>query len=54
MGSGTQGATVNETEGWVQNLNQTSLNQSLTDYQTRIKTYLDQNNPNWAAAQPPC
>lgn len=39
------GATVNEAEGWVQNLNQAKLSQALTDYQTRIKNYLDRANP---------
>jgi transglutaminase-like putative cysteine protease len=39
-----QGATVNETEGWVQNLNQANLNAALTDYQAKIKAYIDQTN----------
>jgi transglutaminase-like putative cysteine protease len=40
------GATVNEVEGWVQNLNATDLQTTLTDYQTRLKTYIDSQNPN--------
>jgi transglutaminase-like putative cysteine protease len=40
------GATLNETEGWVQNLNNTVLQTALTDYQNRIKTYIDSQNPN--------
>ena len=36
-----QGATVNEAEGWVQNLNQAHLQTALTNYQQRLKTYLD-------------
>ena len=39
-----QGATVNEAEGWVQNLNQANLNAALTDYQAKIKAYIDQTN----------
>jgi len=38
------GATVNETEGWVQNLNQANLQTALSDYQTRIQTYISQTN----------
>ena len=36
-----QGATVNEAEGWVQNLNQSAIQSQLTDYQARLKTYID-------------
>ncbi len=36
-----QGATVNEAEGWVQNLNQANLQRDLAAYQQRLKTYLD-------------
>jgi hypothetical protein len=40
-----QGATVNETEGWVQNLNQANLQTALTDYQAQVKTYIDSTQP---------
>lgn len=36
-----QGATVNEAQGWVQNLNQTAIQSQLGAYQTRLKTYID-------------
>jgi transglutaminase-like putative cysteine protease len=36
-----QGATVNEAEGWVQNLNQAAIQSQLTDYQNRLKAYID-------------
>jgi transglutaminase-like putative cysteine protease len=36
-----QGATVNASEGWVQNLNQAAIQSQLTDYQARLKTYID-------------
>lgn len=39
------GATVNETQGWAQNLNQASLNAALTAYQDQIKTAIAQANP---------
>ncbi len=41
-----QGATVNAAEGWVQNLNQAAIQSQLTDYQARLKTYIDSQNPN--------
>lgn len=40
-----QGATVNETEGWVQNLNQANLQTALTSYQAQVKTYIDSTKP---------
>jgi hypothetical protein len=40
-----QGATVNAAEGWVQNLNQAAIQSQLTDYQARLKTYIDSRNP---------
>ena len=40
-----QGATVNASEGWVQNLNQAAIQSQLTDYQARLKTYIDSQNP---------
>lgn len=36
-----QGATVNAAQGWVQNLNQAAIQNQLTDYQARLKTYID-------------
>ncbi|MGE3433873.1 MAG: transglutaminase domain-containing protein, partial [Ramlibacter sp.] len=36
-----QGATVNEAEGWVQNLNQAAIQSQMADYQARLKTYID-------------
>jgi transglutaminase-like putative cysteine protease len=36
-----QGATVNEGQGWVQNLNQAAIQGQLTDYQARLKAYID-------------
>lgn len=35
------GATINQTEGWVQNLNNSGLQTLLTDYQAQLKTYID-------------
>lgn len=40
------GATVNEQEGWVQNLNQAAIQSQLTSYQNRLKTYIDTQKPN--------
>jgi hypothetical protein len=36
-----QGATVNAAQGWVQNLNQAAIQTELTNYQTRLKSYVD-------------
>ena len=36
-----QGATVNAAQGWVQNLNQAAIQNELTAYQARLKTYID-------------
>jgi Transglutaminase-like superfamily len=36
-----QGATVNAAQGWVQNLNQAAIQAELTNYQTRLKAYID-------------
>ena len=36
-----QGATVNAAQGWVQNLNQSAIQSQLTDYQARLKAYID-------------
>ena len=41
-----QGATINETEGWVQNIDQAKIQQALTDYQNQVKTYIDSQNAN--------
>ncbi|MBU2123045.1 MAG: transglutaminase [Gammaproteobacteria bacterium] len=40
------GATVNEQEGWVQNLNQAAIQSQLTAYQNQLKTYIDTQKPN--------
>jgi len=39
-----QGATVNEQEGWVRNLNTTAVQTQLTNYQNQLKTYIDNQN----------
>lgn len=41
-----QGATVNEAEGWIQNLNQVNLQSQLTTYQNQVKTYVDSQKAN--------
>ena len=41
-----QGATVNESEGWVQNLNSANIQSALTTYQNQVKTYVDTTKPN--------
>ncbi|CAK0766568.1 Transglutaminase domain-containing protein [Gammaproteobacteria bacterium] len=40
------GATVNEAEGWVQNLNQTNIQAALTSYQTQVQTFINNTKPN--------
>ena len=40
------GATVNEQQGWVQNLNQAAIQSQLTSYQSSLKTYIDTQKPN--------
>ena len=44
-----QGATVNSAQGWVQNLNQAAIASQLNNYQTRLKTYID-NSPSGTAS----
>jgi hypothetical protein len=39
-----QGATVNASEGWVQNINQAGVQAELNSYQARLKTYIDGQN----------
>jgi len=41
-----QGATVNEAEGWVQNVNQTQIQQALANYQTQATNYVNAQKPN--------
>jgi len=41
-----QGATVNEAEGWVQNVNQTVIQQTLTNYQSQVTNYVNTQKPN--------
>lgn len=40
-----QGATVNQTEGWVQNLNQANIQTTATNYQNQLKAYVDSRKP---------
>jgi Transglutaminase-like superfamily len=40
-----QGATINEQEGWVQNINQAQIQTTLTNYQNQIKSYVDTAKP---------
>jgi hypothetical protein len=40
------GATINESEGWVQNLNQANIQSQLTAYQNQVKAYVDAQRPN--------
>ena len=40
------GATINEAEGWVQNVNQTVMQNSLSSYQAQLKTYIDSQKAN--------
>lgn len=35
------GATVNEAQGWVQNLNQSAIQSQLTDYQSRLQAHIE-------------
>ncbi len=39
-----QGATVNEAEGWVQNLNQANMQADMQAYQNKLKAYIDAQN----------
>jgi len=39
-------ATINETEGYVTNVNSTYIQQTMTDYQTQVQNYISQNYPN--------
>ena len=40
-----QGATVNEQQGWVQNLNQTAIQNQLNSYQNRLQNYINSTTP---------
>jgi transglutaminase-like putative cysteine protease len=40
-----QGATVNEAEGWVQNLNQANIQSQLEQYQQQLQTYIENQSP---------
>jgi hypothetical protein len=44
--SAQQGAMIDSTNGWVQNLNQANVNSALTNYQAQVKAYIDQTKPN--------
>jgi len=39
-------ATINETEGYVTNVNSSLVQQTMQDYQTRVQNYISQNYPN--------
>jgi hypothetical protein len=41
-----QSATVNEAEGWVSNVDQTLVQQALTNYQNQVTSYVNSQNPN--------
>jgi transglutaminase-like putative cysteine protease len=41
-----QSATVNDAEGWMQNVDQSLVQTLLTDYQNRVHVYIDAQNPN--------
>jgi transglutaminase-like putative cysteine protease len=45
LGAAQQGATVNETEGWVQNLNQANVQGQLTQFQQQLEAYIENQNP---------
>jgi hypothetical protein len=40
------GATVNTTEGWVQNINSANIQSALTTYQTQVQDYINTTKPN--------
>jgi hypothetical protein len=42
----TSGATINESEGWVQNIDQSAIETELTGIQTQIEDYINSNYPN--------
>jgi hypothetical protein len=42
----TSGATINENEGWVQNINQSAIDTELTGIQTQIEDYINNKYPN--------
>src|SRR6266852_4585888 len=41
-----QGAIVNDTEGWVQNINQAAVQQAITNYQTQVADFVNAQKPN--------
>jgi hypothetical protein len=45
-----QGATINSAEGWVQNINQAQVQQSLANYQMQVATYINAHQSNATAA----
>jgi hypothetical protein len=46
-----QGATVNEQEGWVQNLNQGNIQTKLTQYQQQLQSFIESQNPDATVGQ---
>ncbi|MCA2997467.1 MAG: hypothetical protein ING75_02580, partial [Rhodocyclaceae bacterium] len=49
MTAAQQGATVNQSEGWVQNLNQANIQSQLTAYQNQLSAYVNTQKPNGTA-----
>ncbi|MCA2998957.1 MAG: transglutaminase domain-containing protein [Rhodocyclaceae bacterium] len=49
MTAAQQGATVNQSEGWVQNLNQANIQSQLTTYQNQLSAYVNTQKPNGTA-----
>lgn len=45
------GATVNEQEGWVQNLNQANIQTRLTQYQAQLQDFVEQQSPDAAVGE---
>ncbi len=41
-----QKSTVNETEGWVQNVPQADIEQQLAQFQSQLRAHIDNQNPN--------
>lgn len=44
LDSAQRGATVNEAEGWVQNLNQTAVQNQMQQYQAQLQSYINSQN----------
>lgn len=46
LDSAQRGATVNEAEGWVQNLNQAAVQNQMQQYQAQLQSYINRQNAN--------